>query len=81
MPDDLPHPGNVDLVRAKRWFDAAGNSALAELTNHFPAHNANQGADLRAWFGSNDLIVAVIGRTRLRSFGSNSGVIEIAAEI
>src|SRR5215471_11909131 len=41
MPDDLPHAaGNGDFARVKRWFDAAGQPALGELANHFPANDA-----------------------------------------
>jgi len=41
MPDDLPHAaGNGDLARVRRWFDAAGRSALGDLANHFPCNDA-----------------------------------------
>src|SRR5262249_41625208 len=39
MPDDLPHAaGNGDIVRVRRWFDAAGKPALGDLAHHFPAN-------------------------------------------
>ena len=66
MPDDLPHAaGNGDLARVKRWFDAAGMPALGDLTNHFPADNANYRADLQAWFGSSEPTVQRILDTAL----------------
>jgi hypothetical protein len=66
MPDDLPHAaGNGDLARVKRWFDAAGKPALGDLTNHFPADNANYRADLHAWFGSSEPTVQRILDTAL----------------
>ena len=66
MPDDLPHAaGNGDLARVKRWFDAAGMPALGDLTNHFPADNANCRADLQAWFGSSEPTVQRILDTAL----------------
>ena len=41
MSDDLPHAaGSGDLVRVRRWFDAAGEPALGDLANHFPANHA-----------------------------------------
>jgi hypothetical protein len=41
LPDDLPHAaGNGDLARVRRWFDAAGQPALGDLANHFPANSA-----------------------------------------
>ena len=40
LPDDLPHAaGNGDLASLKRWFNAAGEPALGDLGNHFPANN------------------------------------------
>ncbi len=41
MPDDLPHAaGNGDFARVSGWFDAAGEPALGDLANHFPANDA-----------------------------------------
>ena len=66
MPDDLPHAaGNGDLARVKRWFDAGDKPALGDLTNHFPAANANYRADLQAWFGSSEPTVQRILDTAL----------------
>jgi hypothetical protein len=66
MPDDLPHAaGNGDLARVKCWFDAAGKPALGDLTNHFPADNANYRTDLLAWFGSSEPTVQRILDTAL----------------
>jgi hypothetical protein len=42
LPDDLPHAaGSGDLVRVKRWFDAAGKPALGDLANHFSTNNVH----------------------------------------
>jgi len=52
IPEDLPHAaGTGDFTRVKRWFDAKGEPALGNLSNHFPANNAHYRSDLEAWFG------------------------------
>ena len=52
MPDDLPHAaGNGDLARVKHWFDAAGNPALGDLANHFPANDDSISRRSARWFG------------------------------
>jgi hypothetical protein len=48
MPDDLPHAaGNGDFAGVKKWFDAAGKSALGDLANHFPANSAGTRRNLQ----------------------------------
>ena len=47
-PDDLPHAAGVgDLAGVKRWFDAAGQPALGDLSRHHPANNAQWRAHLQ----------------------------------
>jgi len=48
LPDDLPHAaGNGDFARVKGWFDAAGEPALGDLSNHFPCNSAYTRSNLQ----------------------------------
>jgi hypothetical protein len=48
LPEDLPHAAGMgDLDRVKRWFDASGNPALGDLSNHFPCNSAYTRANLQ----------------------------------
>ncbi len=42
LPEDLPHAAGMgDLDRVKRWFDASGEPALGDLSNHFPCNGTH----------------------------------------
>jgi hypothetical protein len=47
LPDDLPHAAGVgNLAGVKRWFDAAGQPALSDLSRHHPANDPDARANL-----------------------------------
>jgi ankyrin repeat protein len=53
LPDDLPHAAGLgNLVRVKHWFDDAGQPALGELSNHYPANNSGKRLNLQ-WSADN----------------------------
>jgi hypothetical protein len=47
LPDDLPHAAGMgDFARVKRWFDAAGRSALGDPNDHYPGNDPRARANL-----------------------------------
>jgi hypothetical protein len=48
LPDDLSHAAGLgNLARVKHWFDDAGQPALGDLSNHYPANDPHARMNLQ----------------------------------